>query len=669
MPDPASQFNKAIQLARSGNLDAAISLASQMPPSPVRFQFQVDMLNNRGRQADLKEAERICTQWRKLDPANVQPLFQLMQLYWKSGRVSETPQLATKAGELDPSNKLTPYYQAVSHQLNGDFQNAIAMHRLALQRNTRQSFNDSELELEVASAAYEVSAGHYPASPGLDEDALVEAHASCDFLGNAIRKWLDTKPDFSRLDAGQTTRYSNACYNLACVDSKRYQGLDRALAHLGNALQINPAHNLARTNFLLIKNYDPNLSNREAPDPGSKNSKEIRQQLGPPKSTWSNKPDPDRKLRIAYLSSDFRRHSVVHFITPVLEAHDRKHLQIHAYYTGRNRDKWTERVATAVDSFILAGQMTDQELHQKIVSDRIDILVDLNGFTSGHRVGVLMQRAAPIQVSWIGYPGSTGLDVMDYRIVDTTTDPESDAMQFSSERLLYLDPIFSVYMPDYPLADIPPDTPAMKNGYITFGSFNALPKLNPQLFKLWGEILSRVEGSKLLVKNRMLDQPSVRKDVSEALAAVGIDRDRQILMGRTDSPADHLKTYFGIDLCLDSYPYNGTTTNCDSFIMGVPVITMTGTRHVSRVTTSQLHALDLDLLITSDRDQYVETAVRLSSNMTLLSTVRQGLRDRMLKSALMDYQGFTRQLETKYHEIWRDWCSDANAPKHQDHPK
>ena len=230
MPDPASQFNKAIQLARSGNLDEAISLASQMPPSPVRFQFQVDMLNNRGRQADLKEAERICTQWRKLDPANVQPLFQLMQLYWKSGRVSETPQLAVKAGELAPSHNLTPYYQAVSHQLNGDFQNAIAMHRLALQRNTRQPFNDFELELEVAIAAYEVSAGHYPASPGLDEDALVEAHASCDLLESSIRKWLDSKPDFARLDAGQITRYSNACYNLACLDSKRYQGNPCAFA-------------------------------------------------------------------------------------------------------------------------------------------------------------------------------------------------------------------------------------------------------------------------------------------------------------------------------------------------------------------------------------------------------------------------------------------------------
>lgn len=660
MPDPASVLNKAIQLARSGNLDAAIDLARQLPPSPVSFQFLADMLTNRCRQDDLREAESICKQWRKLDPGNVQPLFQLMQLYWKNGRVSQTPQLATIAGELDPSHKLTAYYQAVSYQLNGDFQNAIAMHRLALQLNTQQTFSDSEFPLEVAIAAYEVSAGHYPSSPGLDEDALVEAYESCDLLETAIRDWLETGPDFSRLDTGQRTRYSNACYNLACADIKRFQGLERALAHLSNALRINPVHDLARTNTLLIKNYDPNTSNREAHELGSKSSQAIRRQLGPPKSTWSNTTGTGRKLRVAYLSSDFRRHSVVYFIAPVLEAHDRNRLQVHAYYTGRNRDQWTERVAGAVDHFILAGQMTEQELHQQIVSDRIDILVDLNGFTSGHRIGVLMRRAAPIQVSWIGYPASTGLDVMDYRIVDRITDPEPDAMQYSSEKLLYMDPVFSVYMPDYPLPDIPTDTPAIKNGYITFGSFNALPKLNPQLFEMWGRILSRVEGSKLLVKNRMLDQSSVRRDVSEALVAVGIDRDRQILMGRTDSPDDHLKTYLGVDLCLDSYPYNGTTTNCDSFVMGVPVVTLTGTRHVSRVTTSQLRALGLDSLLATDRDQYVEIAVNLALDTAALNTVRQGLRERLLDSALLDYQGFTRQLESKYREIWLNWCTARN---------
>ena len=656
--DPRKLLDQATQLARSGQLDKAMALVIQLPRSPVKYQFQVDLLINRKRSGDLQQAEKICAKWRESDPGSVQPLFQLMKLYWNSGRARLTPPLAVSIGELAPEHQFTPYYQAVSRQLNGEFQAAITNHRLALVRNTTQQFSNPELELEVAIAAYEVAAGNYPASPGLNEDALVEDQLTYDLLKNAMQTWMDSKPGLAKLHVGQVTRYSNACYNLGCVDATRYFGLERALQHFRNAMQINPAHNLARSNYLFIKNYDPDMSGQEALDQSRKAASEMRQQFGPPMSSWNNNPDPERVLRIAYLSSDFCQHSVVHFITPVLEAHNRESVQVYAYYTGRKRDKWTERVATTVDQFHLAGRMTDLELHQKIVQDQIDILVDLNGFTRGHRVEVLMRRAAPVQVSWIGYPGSTGLDVMDYRIVDKLTDMGPDAENFSSEKLLFMDPVFSVYLPDSGLPDLTPETPALKNGYVTFGSFNALPKLNPQLLKMWGKILSRVDGSKLLIKNKMLDQPSVRRDITEALTAVGIDEQRQILLGRTDPPHDHMKTYQRVDLCLDSHPYNGTTTNCDSFVMGVPVLTLTGSRHASRVTTSQLSSLGLDMLIAADSDQYVDTAVRLASDTALLSNIREGLRERFQGSALMDYQGFTRQLEAKYREIWQSWCAE-----------
>lgn len=662
-PDPARLLNQATQLARSGQLDKAIRLAAQLPPSAVKFQLQVDLLNGRNRQGDTEAAEKICAHWREFEPGSAQPVFQLMQLYWKSERCGLTPPLATKTAELEPGHRLTPYYQAVSQQLNGNLENALKSHRHAIQRNAKQEFNEAELDLEVAIAAYEVSAGHFPGSPGLNEDALVEAQDVRALLKNALQNWLDSKTDISRLDTGQLTRYSNACYNLACADTNRFMGVGRAMGYLETALRINPAHTLARTNYLLIKNYEPNINEREASDLNLKHGAALRRQLGVSKSNWNNEPKPDRKLRVAYLSSDFRRHSVVHFITPVLEAHDRQQLSVHAYYTGRNRDAWTKRVAASVDDFVLAGTMTDQQLHQKIIADQIDILVDLNGFTSGHRAGVLMRRAAPVQISWIGYPGSTGLDVMDYRIVDTSTDPNPESKHYSSEKLLYMDPVFSVYLPDYPLPDIRADTPALKTGFVTFGSFNALPKLNIKLFEMWAEILSGVEGSKLLIKNRMMDHPTVRNDVTEAFRAMGVERQRLVLLGRTDPPVEHLNTYLGVDLCLDSYPYNGTTTNCDSFVMGVPVLTLTGSRHASRVTASQLRTLGLDKLIASDRDQYVAIAARLASDPNELNSIRQGLRDRLLTSALMDYQGFTRQLETRFRETWRKWCADADSSR------
>jgi predicted O-linked N-acetylglucosamine transferase (SPINDLY family) len=656
--DPRRLLDEATQLARAGQLEEALSLVVQLPPSAVKYQFQIDLLTNRRSPGDLQKAEEVCVRWSESAPGTVPPLFQLMQLYWNNGRAELTESLAVRIGELEPGHQFTAYYQAISQQLNGNLTEAIKSHRRALLRNTRQKFTDAELELEVAIAAYEVAAGKYPASPGLKEDALLDTELTFNLLQNATRQWLDSNPDFARLRGGQTTRYSNASYNLGCAEANRYFGVNRALQHFRNALQVNPAHKLARSNYLFVQNYDPELSNQDALDESLKAAAELRRQLGPPRVSWHNDPDPERILRVAYLSSDFHQHSVAHFITPVLEAHNRNCVQTNAYYNGRNRDAWTGRVESAVDRFHRVETMTDHELHQKIVEDQIDILVDLNGFTRGHRLDVLMRRAAPVQVSWIGFPGSTGLDVMDYRIVDAQSDPAPEARRFNSEKLIYMQPVFSVYLPDPRLPDVAPETPALKNGFVTFGSFNALPKLNPPLLKMWGEILSRVDGSKLLLKNKMLDHRPVREEVASALVAAGIDKHRQILLGRTDPPEDHMKTYQRVDLCLDSDPYNGTTTNCDSFIMGVPVLTLTGSRHASRVTTSQLSSLDLDMLIASDRQEYVEIAVRFALDMELLNGIRQGLRERLKDSALMDYQGFTRQLESKYREIWRSWCGE-----------
>lgn len=645
-------------MARAGQLDQALNLADHLPVSPVKFQFQIDLLKDRAGQGDDQQAEKLCVQWQQLAPRAAQPLFQLMQLYWSSNRARLTPPLAIKIAELEPGHPLTPYYQAISQQLNSDLQNAMVNHRLALVRNARHTFNQLELDLEVGIAVYEIAAGHFPGSPGLNEDALVEAQSTFDCLRDSVQRWLDSEPDISGLNADQVTRYGNACYNLGCAQASRYLGMVSALQHFRDALRVNPALALARTNSLFVKNYDPGMSNQEALRLHGKTAARLRRQLGPPKACWNNDPDPDRDLRIAYLSADFCRHSVAHFILPILEAHDQGSLHVNAYYTGKRHDEWTERIKTAVHQFIPTGNMTRQELHRKIVEDRIDILVDLNGYTRGHNIEVLMQRAAPIQVSWIGYPNTTGLDVMDYRIVDGFTDPEPGAARYNSESLLYMDPVFSVYMPDFTLPEVALEIPALQTGYFTFGSFNSLPKLNPGLFQMWGQILARVEGSKLLVKNKMLDQPSVRRDVSNALIHAGIAANRQILLGRTTSPQDHMQTYRQVDLCLDSYPYGGTTTSCDSLVMGVPVVTLAGRRHVSRVTASQLHSLGLSSLVANDASQYVDIAVGLASDPGKLKEIRRGLRERMQKSALMDYRGFTQQLEQKYRDIWRRWCAD-----------
>jgi len=656
-PDPRVLLERAVRLARAGQIDQALSLVGQLPNSPVKYELQIDLLKSRNKQGDSRLAEIACAQWQQLTPESVEPLFRLMQIYWRGRQHHLTPEIDRKIGELNPDHRLTPYYQAVSRQLNGDLEGAIERHRVAVLRNGKRASSRLETDLEVGIATYEVAVGHFAGSPGIDEFALSKTQSAYDILRDAAQSWLDSEPEIKTLGADQVIRYGDALYNLGSVDINRYNGQDDALQHFQNALHVNPDHLMAKANRLFVNNYGHATGNLATLQLHRETFASIRRQLGPPMLAWDNEKNQQRLLRIGYLSSDFYGHAVAHFITPILESHHKQAFEIHAYYTGNRFDTWTDRIKNASQHFIIASDMTDDELHRKIVQDQIDILVDLNGLTKGNRVNVLMRRAAPVQVNWIGYPSTTGMDVMDYRIVDSTTDPQPESVNHNSEKLIYMDPVFSVYLPNAKLPAVAPEAPAMANGYITFGSFNSLSKLNPALLKMWAQILLRVENSKILIKNKMLDQASVRMDISKALEREGIAIERQILLGKTPSPYEHMQTFQRVDLCLDTYPYNGTTTTCDTLIMGVPVVTLAGSRHVSRVTASHLSALDLHELVAHNDAHYIDIAVRVASDLSLLHEVRQGLRERMQQSALMDYQGFTHQLETKYHEIWGHWCT------------
>jgi predicted O-linked N-acetylglucosamine transferase (SPINDLY family) len=300
--------------------------------------------------------------------------------------------------------------------------------------------------------------------------------------------------------------------------------------------------------------------------------------------------------------------------------------------------------------------MDDRQLLEAIRNDRIDILVDLNGLTRGHRIGVLAERAAPVQVSWIGYPNTTGLDSVQYRVVDRVTDPQGEADSRHSEALLRMDKVFSVYEPPADMPEVGEALSPYREKFV-FGSFNFMPKINMGVLAAWAEILERVPESRLLVKNMVLDfeHPSAR--LLEAMQSLGTDISRVDLVGRTVEPGDHFRYYHQVDVCLDTFPYNGTTTTCDSLYMGVPVVALLGIDHRSRVSASQLAAVGLDSLVAQDQNEYVDIAVALATDQQKLQNVRLNLRQRMRASALMDFQAFTRQLESKYHDIWQNACS------------
>lgn len=660
MENPGVLTDRARDLARRGRLDEALEVLRGLPLTPARLHNQAMLLIQRGHKQDLLKADGLLIQQQRLSPHSAEPRLKRGEIQWRAGKYTEALKLIIAAGKIAPGHAHVEYYLGVALQLTGKPDTAQRAYRRSILKNTRESLNEFEIDIETAIQAYETAAGHYPGSTVQDEHQLVNAEADYTRLQSALHCWQASKPDLAGLSAEKITRYGNAFYNLGCVDMARFNCLKRAGEHFMACLDINPRHLDARCNYLFLLNYDNKVGADEITTAHFEAARELRAQLGPPLIKFANNPDPDKLLRIGYLSSDFRKHSVIYFITPILAAHDRSRFQIHAYYNERKLDQWTREVQSLVDAMHPVALLDDRELQQKILSDGIDILVDLNGYTKGHRAGLFMRRAAPIQVSWLGYPNTSGMDVMDYRIVDPYTDPEGSQGGYS-ETLIHMPDVFSVYLPEQALPPVAPQTPALDNGFATFGSFNFLPKLNPELLAMWAEILAAVPGSRLLIKNLMLSQAVIIRDLGQAIVEAGMDPARVSLEGRTESMSGHMKFYNGIDLCLDSLPYNGTTTTCDSLIMGVPVLTMAGDSHRSRVTASQLRAVGLHRqLVAADKAEYVKTAIRLASDHMLLNNLRQGIRERLAQSPLMDAKVFTRELEKRYHTIWGKWCKQGS---------
>ncbi len=643
---PQQLLEQARGLRAYGQLDAALRLARQLPPGAARFDLEVEILQQLGGE-DLIKAGKILSKWQHSDSTNPDPVFRRMVMAWQQG----DPEAALKlAADLDNRpHQLNEYYRAVALQKAGQLEASMNLYRVAVSKNLAIDLTPEELNLEAAIQMYDTAVGKYPGSDSIDEEALRDAGLEYLQLFRAVDDWWQNKPRTSSLSAAQLNRYITAIYNLGCRDQSCYGRAGAALEHFERVLKLDGGHLLAQTNRLFTQNYLPQTPAGSASEHFAA-GRTIRQQLGAAKNDFKPAALAGRRLRIGYLSADFRKHSVAYFITPVLESHQQQQFEIFAYYNQHQKDAWTERIQKAVDIFRPVADLSDSDLYQQILDDRIDILIDLNGYSRGHRVAVLALRAAPIQMHWIGYPNTSGLDVMDYRIVDQITDPSPSAEQLCSEKLLRLPDIFSVYTAPTNLPE--PATPGASGRAFVFASFNHMLKLNRPLLELWSEILEAIPEARLLIKNGLVDSRTARADLTADLKLTGIDIDRVELVGRVPSSTDHLACYRQADLLLDSFPYNGTTTNCDSFIMGVPVLTVLGDSHISRVTASQLTALDLQEFIAVDKSDYVAKAIAFARNPAKLGQLSLNLRQRMQQSALMDAEKLTRELETLLLQSW-----------------
>lgn len=430
--------------------------------------------------------------------------------------------------------------------------------------------------------------------------------------------------------------------------------LEESIGLLRKALAIDSQNRSAYSNLLLDLNYLPDAKSSEIFEE-SKRWAQIQAPANLAYTNHDNSLEPHRKLRIGYISPDFRNHSVTFYFESLLDGHDRNKFEIYGYGSIEKPDQTTERLIDKFDFYRDIYKVGDKEVVELIRSDSIDILVDLAGHTGGTRLHVLAYKPAPIQVTYLGYPNTTGMTQVDYRLTDAVADTP-DRQQYYTEKLVFLPNGFLCYNPGE-LQPTVKSLPMSHEDYITFGCFNNIAKLSPVIVKIWIEILNSVPNSRLMLKFFEGLGSEVREYYYNLFAEHGLEnpKERLIISGWL-IPSQHLEVYNSIDIALDTYPYNGTTTTCQALLMGVPVITLVGSRHSSRVGLDILSRLDMQFFAAQTPEEYVKKAIVLASKPEALTKIRETMRKRLAASPLCSPEIITNDIENAYRQMWHDYC-------------
>jgi len=464
---------------------------------------------------------------------------------------------------------------------------------------------------------------------------------------DACRRGLTLRPDWPEMTSCAAAAFEAGDRMQESVDALR-DGLARAGAN---------EQLLSRLAFAL--NY---LS--VTPDELADAHRAYRDRVQRPAPTpATTDPNPDRPLRIGILSGDLREHSVGYFAEPIFRAKRAGDaIVVFATTPPETGSAMAKRFHAMSDAWVECAMLSDEALDRAIREQRIDVLVELSGHTKGGRLPTLDRKPAPVIVSAIGYPNTTGHPQVDWRVVDSITDP-SGSEDRCTERLLRVDPCFLCYAPGEGASDpvMPPE-----DAPITFGSFNLTSKVGDETIRLWSAVMAAVPGSRLLIKSKSIADPSTRQRVLERVAAGGIDPARIETLAYTATPADHLALYGRVHAALDTTPYNGTTTTCEALWMGVPVVTLEGDRHAARVGASLLHAAGRPEWIARTRDEYVAIAAGLAQDRARLSEWRTGARAALRGSTLLDASGYGARFHAALRHGWIDYCTRRTNAEHRD---
>jgi len=441
---------------------------------------------------------------------------------------------------------------------------------------------------------------------------------------------------------------------------KDFGQLDEAISHYEKALTLNPNYAVVHSNLLYTLSYKHDIGSQELFDAHLRWAHQHALPLTKSIETHTNDARSDRCLRIGYLSPDFRVHSVAFFIMPILANHNRDKFKTIAYFDHTVDDNMTRRLQTEFDTWHNIANMSDEQVVKLIREDGIDILIDLTGHTSNNRMCVFALKPTPVQVTYLGYSTTTGLPTMDFRLTDTWTDPPGETERYHTEELVRLPHVFLCYQPPLDCPEIR-NLPAENSEYITFGSFNNATKINQKVVSVWARCMQSIPESHLILKASQFNNASIRHNFQSLFEECGISPERIEFINWTTSVSDHMDLYNKIDIALDTFPYNGTTTTCEALWMGVPVITLSGVVHQARVGGSILTDIGFPQFIANTHDAFVEKTVDLANDLVTLKAVRNELRDKMRLAPLTNAKQFTQTLENAYREMWFRWCNNKES--------